>query len=45
MRLRETQLQIYKAILAFVLTAGSVGALLICRKTDETYSSAVGCIP
>jgi len=32
---RETQLQIYKIILAFVLTAGSVGALLISEKLTK----------
>ena len=32
---RETQLQIYKAILAFVLTAGSIGALLISEKLTK----------
>ena len=32
---RETQLQIYKVILAFVLTAGSVSALLIAEKLTK----------
>lgn len=32
---RETQLQIYKVILAFVLTAGSVGALLLSEKLTK----------